>query len=133
MKKLILSLSFALFLLIPSLAHAQVTSGKSLAWDQPNASLSEAQAYTYTMYADTSRVDVLSGVTCSGTSLVSCQVAFPAFTPGSHTLQLTAKNAAGESAKSAAFNFTFIIVPDAPSNIRVVQNADGTFSLVSGN
>lgn len=109
----------ALFVCLPALAFAQATPASTLAWDQPNATAAEAQAFTYTAYADGSATGtVLSGVTCSGSPVV-CTVPFPAFTPGSHTIELTASNSAGTSPKSAPFPFTFVIVPSTPSGIRI--------------
>jgi|SRR5581483_4152810 len=108
--------------LAPTLLLAQTgTPSSKLIWDQTAPDLATAQAYTYTSYPDGSATGTgLSGVTCSGTtSPFTCQVTYPAFTPGAHTLQLTAKNAAGESPKSAAFSFTFVVLPAAPVNLRI--------------
>lgn len=95
--------------------------GSRLTWDQAAPTLAEAQGYTYTYYPEAAPPAViLTAVTCSGTaSPFTCVVAFPAFTPGAHTLQLTASNIAGESTRSAAFAFTFVVVPGAPANIRI--------------
>ena len=97
------------------------TPSSKLVWDQTAPDLTTAQAYTFTYYPDGATTGTaLNGVTCAGTaSPFVCQVAYPAFTPGSHTLQLTAKNAAGESGKSAVFSFTFVVVPAVPTNIRI--------------
>lgn len=103
-----------------SSAFAQAGTNSTLAWDQPNTTATEANTYTFRMYPDGSATGtVLAGVTCSGAAPVVCLVPFPAFTPGSHTLQLTAGNVAGESAKSAAFAFTFVVVPSIPTAIRI--------------
>ena len=102
-------------------AHAQTTSASQLAWDQGAANLATAQGLTYRYYADGSATPVtLSGVTCTGSAApFVCTVAFPAFTPGAHTLQLAAANVAGESAKSLVLSFTFVVIPDAPANLRI--------------
>jgi hypothetical protein len=114
-------------LLMPLVGDAQVaTPGVSLAWDIAGADLVTVQGYTYRYYPDGATPDgatpgtVLTGVTCSGAaSPFTCSVPFPAFTPGSHTLTLTAANVAGESIPSAPFSFVFVVVPGAPSNIRI--------------
>jgi hypothetical protein len=110
-----------LWLLWVTPVFAQAAAGKQLVWDQGNATAAEAQVFTYRMYADGAVTGtVLSGVTCAVVAtVVTCQVPFPAFTPGAHTLQLSAENAAGEGPKSAAFSFTFVIVPSAPAALRI--------------
>lgn len=122
MKRLLLTLAF---LTVATGAYAQTTGTPSskLVWDQPNvASAAEAQGLAYKYYPDTVTTGTaLTGVACVGTppAVVSCQVPFPAFTPGSHTLTLTAANVAGESLKSTPLAFTFVVVPTAPANLRV--------------
>lgn len=105
-----------------SSVQAQVVATDKLAWDQPAPDLATAQAYTYKYYLDAVATGItLTGVTCTsaGTPVViSCKTAFPAFTPGSHTLTITATNAAGESPKSAVYSFQLVVVPGAPTNIR---------------
>ena len=102
-------------------AHTTASPMKQLAWDQTGTTAPEAQAMTCKIYADGASIGTtLTGVTCSSPGgLTGGSVAFPAFTPGTHTLQLTASNAAGESAKSAVFTFTFVVVPAVPANVRV--------------
>lgn len=120
MKKTLLAAA-ALFLLSTPL-YAQTTAKDKLAWDQTAPDVATAQAYTYSAYADTATVGTtLSPVTCTGTvSPFLCSVPFPAFTPGPHTLQVTASNVAGESLKSNVFSFTFVVVPTAPANLRKI-------------
>jgi hypothetical protein len=98
------------------------TASSKIGWDQTGvASAADAQALTYRYYPDGAAVGiVLTGVTCSGTTTVTCQAPFPAFTPGTHTLTLTAGNIAGESAKSAPFAFQFVVIPAAPGNLRIL-------------
>lgn len=112
----------AVFAFVAGFAFAQTgTSASTLAWDQAAANLAEAQAYSFKYYPAGAATGIaLSGVTCSGAAApFTCSVSYPAFTPGAHTLQLTAGNAAGESPKSAAFSFTFVVIPSAPANIRI--------------
>ena len=96
-----------------------------LFWDQPAPDLATAQGYTYAHYDDGSSSGVdFTGVTCAAkvpavAQLFDCSVAFPAFTPGQHTVTITAKNVAGESPKSAVFTFTFVVVPGTPTNLRI--------------
>ena len=115
-RTVVLSLAFCA---LATSASAQAALNKSLAWDQTGTTAVEAQAFTYKYYPDGAAVGVtLTGVTCTGTP-VACSVPFPAFTPGSHALTLTATNTAGESPKSSPFAFVFVVVPGAPSNIRI--------------
>lgn len=120
MKKFLL---LAFFLLIPSLAHAQTTgvSGQKFAWDIAAPDLVSAQGYTYKFYADGATTGTpFVGVVCSGTAApFQCEVTIPAFTPGNHTLTVTATNVAGESPKSTPFVFTFVVTPASPANIHI--------------
>jgi len=106
-------------------ANAQASAGKKLAWDQVAPSLAEAQGYIYKFYSDGSNVaNTMTSTTCTGTTApFTCTNNFPPFTPGPHTLTITASNSAGESAKSTVFTFTFVVVPSTPTNIRVSDAA----------
>lgn len=119
MKKILLAV---VLLFAASTAFAQnppATGTNKIGWDQEGPSLTEVQAYTWKYYADKSVVGVsLTGVSCTGTaSPYQCEVSFPAFTPGTHTLTLTATNLAGESPQSNPLNFTFVVTPSAPKNL----------------
>lgn len=120
MKKILFTI---VILLVTSTAYAQspppATGGNKIGWDQSAPTLAEAQGYIYKYYPDASPSGTtLTSVTCTGdASPFKCEVAFPAFTPGNHTLALTAGNAAGESIKSSILSFTFIVIPGAPSNL----------------
>ena len=117
MKRFILA---CVFVLVSTAAFAQATPASKLAWDQPNATLAEASAMTYKFYPDGGATGFpLTGVTCVVGPPVSCSGNFPAFTPGSHTIQVTATNTAGESLKSTSFPFTFVVVPSSPTNLRI--------------
>jgi len=119
MKKIII----LLLLLIPIAINAQNATGASkFAWDQVALDLATANSYTYKYYPDGSLTGTtFTGVVCtnSSPSTLSCVVNIPAFTPGNHTVQITASNVAGESAKSSPFPFVFVVVPVAPVNIRL--------------
>lgn len=116
----------ALLAMVPTTARAQTaTPSNKLAWDQPGPDLATVSAYTYKYYPDGGTTGTaLTGVTClapvsGSTAAGTCSVAFPAFTPGTHTLTLTASNAAGESAQSAALSFRMVVIPAVPLNLRV--------------
>jgi hypothetical protein len=119
--RLLIPVLAALLLVVSSAGAQTSTPASKLTWDQASvASAAEAQALTYRYYPDGSTTGTtLAGVTCTGTTPVVCQATFPAFTPGAHTLTMTAANAAGESVKSAVFSFTFVVIPAAPGNIRI--------------
>lgn len=99
-----------------------------LVWDQEGPNQVAVSAYTYVVYKDgldtatgapTGTVQVLTGVTCTGlVSPFNCSAPFPSFTPGVHSLVMTATNAAGQSLASTRFSFTFVVVPNAPKNVR---------------
>ncbi len=116
---------FAITLFLAVSTNAQTPgagANSKIAWDQPAGTLVEAQAYTYKYYPDSAATGTtLVGVTCAGTTApFQCEVAFPAFTPGSHTLTLTAGNIAGESAKSSPpLSFVFVVTPGIPGNVHI--------------
>lgn len=99
------------------------TPTSTFVFDQPAPSLATAQAYTYKLYVDGSATgQVLASVTCvagASATVQTCTTPFPAFTPGVHSVTLTATNQAGESARSTAFTFTLVAVPGSPANIRI--------------
>jgi hypothetical protein len=104
-------------------AQAQTASSRSkLVWDQDAASRAEAQAYAYRTYSDGSTGGVIvSGVLCAGTvSPFVCEITFPTYAPGQHTVAMSAANAAGESATSLPLSFTYVVVPSSPRNLRIV-------------
>jgi hypothetical protein len=120
-----IAFAFVLFTLLAfsasALAQTPATQTNKIAWDQAALSLAEAQGYTYKYYADGAATGTtLLKVTCVGnTPPYQCEVPFPAFTPGPHTLTLTASSAGVESAQSATLAFTFAIVPAIPANPRI--------------
>lgn len=121
MKHIVTALALSLTFAVSAFAQSTAVPNSRIAWDQPNvASAAVAQSYTYKYYPDGATAGIaLTGVTCTGTAPVQCSAGFPAFTPGSHTLTLSATNAAGESPKSATLSFVFVVVPSAPSNLQI--------------
>ena len=120
MKKILFAI---IILLVTTTVYAQppATGTNKLGWDQAAPTLTEAQGYTYKYYPDTATVGTtLTPVTCTGTtSPFVCDVPFPAFTPGAHTLTVTASNIAGESPKSLPLSFIFTVTPGIPVNVRI--------------
>jgi hypothetical protein len=121
-----------LFTILTALTFAGVVSAQTptgtpssqLSWDQVAPTVNDARAYVYKYYPDgataASAGVTIPTVTCTGlTSPFQCSASFPAFTPGPHTLTLTASSAAGESAKSPSMSFTFVVIPAAPANLRI--------------
>ncbi len=81
-----------------------------------------AQGFAYLLYADGATVGTpLVGVVCVPLTPgnADCSVKLPAFTPGMHTVRLSAKNAAGEGPKSDPLDFVFVVAPGKPTNLRV--------------
>lgn len=117
----------ALVLLFGVTVQAQSNAGpiSKLIWDQPAPDLATAQGYTYAHYDDGAAASTdFTGVTCAAkvpavAQLFDCSAPFPPFTPGQHTVTITAKNVTGESPKSAVLTFTFVVVPGTPTNLRI--------------
>jgi hypothetical protein len=115
-----LALWALLWLLVLPLAAQTATPASRFAFDQVAPDLATANSYTYRYYADGATTGVALTVTCTGTaSPFLCTAPVPAFTPGSHSVTLTAGNTAGESPKSVPFSFTMVIIPAVPANIRI--------------
>lgn len=116
-----------LALAIPALAGAQtatVTPTNKFGFNEQGPDLATIQAYTYRVYADavvvgTPTVAVCTAPVLPDTTGFTCTFPVPPFAPGSHTLALSAANAAGESAKSAPISFTMIITPGTPGGLRI--------------
>jgi len=107
-------------LMVPSIAQAQATSTNKLTIDQGAPDLATANSYIYKYYPDNTNTGIVITMVCTGVATpFVCSGAFPAFTPGAHTLTLTASNLAGESAKSVVLSFTFVVIPSAPLNPRI--------------
>lgn len=119
--RLLLMTLVALSLAAVASAQTTGTPSSKLLWDQAATDQATAQGYTYKFYADGATTGTaLTGVTCAGTaSPFICSVAFPAFTPGAHTVVVTASNVAGESSKSVSLSFTFVVIPATPANLRI--------------
>jgi len=72
----------------------------------------------YKLQIDSQAAAVVTA-TCAVVSAVrTCEIPFPALTPGAHTLVLIAWNIAGEAA-SAPFAVTVVVIPAVPVNIRI--------------
>lgn len=121
MRKILLIIIFTLGTHAYPYAQPPGSSNQRFTFDQAAPTLADAQAYTYRYYPDNATVGIaFTGVTCSGTtSPFVCSVLIPAFTPGNHSITLTAANIAGESAKSSPFAFVFVVTPSVPVNIRI--------------
>lgn len=124
MKSLMCAIVFAIALLIPTTGWSQTANpAATLAFDQNAVSAAEATSFIYRYYPDGTPLGigiVLAVVTCSGaTSPFLCLTPFPAFTPGAHTLAITAANVGGESLKSTVLAFTFVVIPSPPTNLRI--------------
>jgi hypothetical protein len=106
-------------------AQTPVTSGQHFLWDEPAPDAATAAGYTYRYYTDNAATGtIFAGVTCVTSSTAgaqTCTVLIPAFTPGVHTVTLTAATSptGTESAKSSPITFTMIFVPAPPANFRV--------------
>lgn len=130
-KKLIF-IPFIISLLIPSTLFAQTDANtvSKLAWDQDRLG-PEPLPLIYKYFADNATVGIqLTEVVCSSTNsadpnaVFACTAKFPAFTPGPHSIYITATNPSnplGISDKSETLNFTFTVNPATPRNLRIVS------------
>jgi hypothetical protein len=105
-------------LLLGTAVQAQTaTPGSRFVWTQ-GTDAATAQAYTWKVYTDGAAVgSTLSAVTCvanTPATTATCSVAIPAFTPGPHSITVSATNAAGEGPKSDALAFTMVALPAKP-------------------
>lgn len=120
MKRLVLLILALLALAIPASAQTTGTTSSKLILDEAAPDLATAQSYSYAYYPDVATTPTPIVLVCAGTSSpFTCSGNFPAFTPGGHTLSVTARNVAGESIHSAPLSFTFVVVPNAPQNLRI--------------
>lgn len=90
-------------------------------WTIDGPDLVTVQSWTYKHYDDGKTVgEAFTGVVCDGlVTPFHCSVAVPAYTPGTHTIQISASSADVESAKSDIFSFKMAIVPGVPKNISI--------------
>jgi hypothetical protein len=120
MKRLLLACMFVLT--FAGLASAQQAgASSSLQWDIAGTDLATVNAYIYRHYDDSAVTGVVfTGVSCVGAaSPFVCTVPFPAFTPGAHTVAVSAANVAGESPRTAPLAFTFLVIPATPTTLRI--------------
>src|SRR5262245_34098973 len=111
---------------VPVLASAQpATPTSKYQWEQDATDLATASSATYKHYSDGAVTGTaLTNVTCTGAPpTFTCIAPIPLYTQGNHTVQLTAGNAAGESAKSTPLSFAFVTVPAVPKNLRIIAES----------
>lgn len=104
-------------------AQTQAGPGSRLTWTQVASTLADAQALTYRAYFDEGTTGVVLVATCAATATpnsFNCVAPIPAVTPGSHTVQLTAANVAGESPKSVGLQFTMQAVANTPTGLGIL-------------
>lgn len=117
-------LTLLVLLGLASSAHAQATATSNIAWKMNGPTLAVVQAYAYSYYSDGSvNKTVLPNTVCTGTvQPFVCSAPFPAFTPGNHTMQISATNSIGESPKSTPpFAFIFGVIPDTPFSLSIAD------------
>ena len=105
-----------LSLLMPGIVEAQVSvpaptpSSYRLAWDHTGANVDG-----FALYIDSARQDLGPVIPVVGVY----SIAFPALTPGVHTLEVRAYNLAGESGP-ATLLVTVVVIPADPGNLRII-------------
>lgn len=108
-------LLFALFTvmlaLVAQTGHAQTVS-RTLAWDQPSATLADVPSLAYTLQIDSATPTVLAP-TCTFASVLSCTAPI-ALTAAPHTLTLTVVGPFGQAAATLAG-----VPPVLPANMKV--------------
>lgn len=129
MKRLLIAFCF---MLAATPALAQNTSPNSkFAWTQEADTLATAQAYIYRLYVDGGATPIPLTATCvdatpagsqpTNPPTFNCEAPFPAFTPGTHNVRLTAGNASGESEPTPVVSFNLVVVPKTPTAFRIVN------------
>jgi hypothetical protein len=111
---------------MPLYAQSQAVSSDRLAWTQA-AGVEEISQLSFAIFVDGSR-QTLAGVTCLPSGVAGsyeCQAPFPAMTPGAHAIELMSIRTIGgltlESTKSAVLQVQFVVVPAAPTGLRIVR------------
>lgn len=102
-------------------AQVSVVPGQQFGWTMTEDVVT-AQAFTYKLYSDAVVAGVtLTSVVCVNVSVgrTDCTVKIPAFTPGAHTVRVTASNGAVEGPKSDPLDFTLVAVPSKPTSLKV--------------
>lgn len=116
-------ISICVFVLGALAANASAQTGtpaNTFAIDQAGPDLATVNSLTFKRYDDGAAVGVVTVFACTGTaSPFVCKATFPAYTPGPHSVTFSASNAAGESPKSVALTFTFVVIPATPANPRI--------------
>lgn len=119
----------AITIIATATVYAQVqnvTAAMSLSWTQRGLTLAELADTLNTRFR--AKVDgnatgvVLSGVTCSGTTTITCKVPNTfATAPGTHSVTLNAEILVGgtwlPSVDSTVCNFRVVTAPPAPENL----------------
>lgn len=122
----------ALVLLFVLSLAGKAEAQSTLAWDMPNTTQADAQSYTYRVYLNAATVGtVATGVTCTAAgspSVTTCRLTLVGLTPGKYSVQLTAANSVGESAKSVVLAFSTLTIPNVPFNLRIELNLTATFN-----
>lgn len=108
---------------IPATAGALQTTAPqaTFGWNIATPDLATAQAGIYTQYLDgaTTGGTVLQNVTCAGTTPFACQASEPLSAVAGHTITITYKNAAGESAPSNPLAVP--LAPVSPTNLHLIK------------
>lgn len=123
--RIVIALSLLLVLLASSAEAQTAIPGSSLGWDQAADSAAEAGALLYEAAFDGLAPVALSGVVCTGTvSPFQCAAPLVGLRNGAHMVAVRAVAVVDgtrlESPLSAVFNFLWVAVPNAPSNLRIV-------------
>lgn len=106
-------------------APVPVIGSERVYWDQSAATLAEAQSYTYAFQIDGGSGVAALNVVCGGPGPgYVCSAAFPASTPGNHSMTLTASITVNgttvTSAPSASISYRLVVAPAPPTNPRFV-------------
>lgn len=103
-----------------------IVAGSRYVWDQPAATVAEAQSYSYRLYKDGQSGNPVVAVVCTAPTASSpagtfpCTAPFVAETPGiSHSMQLTAMSPGGiESKASDPYSYIVVVQTATPRNLR---------------
>lgn len=108
--------------LAPAQQVPRATPRSSFAFTQDAADLQEiASFYTFRVFLDGSATGVALSVTCAGVaSPFACLAPIPPLSPGTHSAVVVASNDAGDSDRSDAHIFRWVVAPGKPTNFRTV-------------
>ena len=122
--RIVIGLLMFLVVAVPASAQVVAVGNENLVWDQPDATLVQAQGSTYDVKDGTAAAVVLTNVTCAGTaSPFKCQTRLPALTTGLHSLMVQQRRTVNGQNLLSGFSqplaVSIVAIPQIPQNVRI--------------